>query len=158
MPSTLSKLKATASGNTARKALAFVSEGGIEYAQSAGSLLRSHQQIHDIRRRLAGPSDTDPNFSLMLMCKESQGQKNAIAFVQLVNGTLLPMMVLAHDWTLDDLVCFCMEYTILGVDPTLSNLKYFGSDGEDALVKELVATAFSQCNSSSLLFAFPRQH
>ena len=109
MPSTLSKLKATAYGSTAKKALGFVSEaeGGIEYAQSAGSLPQSHQQVHDIRRRLVGPSDPDPTFSLMLMCKESQGQKDGNAFVQLVNGAPFPMMVLAHDWMLDDLVHFC---------------------------------------------------
>lgn len=62
MPSTLSKLKETASGSTAKKALAFVSEaeGGIEHAKSAGSLPQSHQQVHDIWRKLAGPSDPDP--------------------------------------------------------------------------------------------------
>ena len=125
MPSTLSKLKATASGSTAKKALAFVSEteGGIEHAKSAGSLPRSHQQVHDIRRKLAGPSDPDPIFSLMLMCKESQSQKDGNVFVQLVNGAPFPMMVLAYEWTLDDLVRFCTEpreYAILGVDPTFS--------------------------------------
>ena len=62
-------------------------------------------------------------FSLMLMCKESQGQKDGNAFVQLVNGAPFPMIVLAYHWMLDDLVRFCttpMEYAILGVDPTFS--------------------------------------
>ena len=80
-------------------------------------------QVHDIRRKLAGPSDPDPIFSCMLMCKESQGQKDGNAFVRLVNGAPFPMMVLAYDWTLDDLVRFCTgprEYAIFGVDPTFS--------------------------------------
>ena len=206
MPSTLSKLKATASGSTAKKALAFVSEaeGGIEHAKSAGVLPRSRQQVNDIRRKLVGPSDPDPIFSLMLMCKESQGQRSGNPFVRLVNGAPFPMMVLAYDWMLDDLVRFCVvptEYSVFGADPTfslgdfdvtvttyhqlllrhrgdphgkspcligplfvhlkkdfaayhffasslislrpsLSKLKCFGTDGEDALV-EALSTAFS---------------
>ena len=72
---------------TAKKALAFVSEteGGIECARSAGALPRNRQQVNDIRRMLAGPTDPDPIFSLMLMCKESQGHKGSNPFVRLVN-------------------------------------------------------------------------
>lgn len=57
------------------------------------------------------------------MCKESQGQKDSNAFVRLVNGAPFSMMVLAYDWTLDDLVRFCTgprEYAIFGVDHTLA--------------------------------------
>ncbi len=125
MPSTLTKLKAKASGNTAKRALAFVSEaeGGIEHGTSAGALPQSRQQVNDIRRKLAGPSDPDPIFSLMLMCKESQCQKSGDAFVRLVNGAPFPVMVLTYDWTLDDLVRFCTgstEFSVLAIDPTFS--------------------------------------
>ena len=72
---------------------------------------------------LAGPTAPNPIFSLMLMCKESQGHKGSNPFVQLVNGAPFPMMVLAYGWTLDDLVRFCAgstEYSVCSVDPNFS--------------------------------------
>ena len=125
MPSTLMKLKTAAIDKTEKWASSFVSnnEGGIELAVSTGVLPRGRQQVHDIQRKFGSPSDLDPIFSLMLMCKESEGKKGCQAFIRLVNGAPFPMTVLTYDGTLDDLVRFCTpstEFIIVGVDPTFS--------------------------------------
>ena len=57
----------------------------------------------------------------MVMCKESEGKNAPEAFVRIVNAAPFPMMVLAFDWTLDDLVRFCTnasEFCVLGFDST----------------------------------------
>ena len=59
----------------------------------------------------------------MLMCKEGEGSKSSDAFVRIVNAAPYPMMILAFDWTLDDLVRFCTlsgNFSVLSVDPTFS--------------------------------------
>ena len=59
----------------------------------------------------------------MVMCKESEGKNAPEAFVRIVNAAPFPMMVLAFDWTLDDLVRFCTnasEFCVLGFDPTFN--------------------------------------
>jgi len=49
----------------------------------------------------------DPLFSVMLMCKESEGGKAEDAFVRSVSGAPEPMTVLSFDWSLNDLERFC---------------------------------------------------
>lgn len=52
MPSIMDKLKSASNTNTAKRALAFVSNesGGITKASLAGALPRGRQQVNDIRR------------------------------------------------------------------------------------------------------------
>ena len=56
------------------------------------------------------------------MCKEGEGNsKNS--FVQMVNAAPYPMMLLAFNYMLDDLVRFCTSdsnFSVLGIDPTFS--------------------------------------
>ena len=88
-------------------------------ASSAGSLPRCRQQVKDMRRK---KQDEDPLFSIMFMCKAEEG-KGKEPFVRLVNAAPYPMMLLAYDYTLDDLHRFCTnesKFSILGVDPTFS--------------------------------------
>lgn len=58
----------------------------------------------------------------MYMCKEAEGKKSKDAFVRMVNAAPFPMMLLAFDYTLDDLVRFCTTptFSIFGVDPTFN--------------------------------------
>ena len=121
MPSVMSKLKEAAEQKTPKRALQFVSDiqGGIQSAASAGSLPRSRQQVKDMRRK---KDDEDPLFSVMYMCKAEEG-KGKDPFVRLVNAAPFPMMVLAYDYTLNDVNRFCTNdntFSILGVDPTFS--------------------------------------
>ena len=62
------------------------------------------------------------------MCKEGESSKSPDAFVRIVTGAPYPMMVLAFDWVLNDLVRFCASSSTtsspLGVDPTF-NLRSF---------------------------------
>ena len=69
--------------------------GGVLSAPSAGALPRGRQQVKDIRR--ASSSDVDPMYSVMMMCKESEGRKNKDAFVRQVNAAPYPMMCLTFD-------------------------------------------------------------
>lgn len=58
----------------------------------------------------------------LCMCKEGEG-KGGSAFIRMVNAALYPMMVMALDYSLDDLVRFCTSphgFSILGVDPTFN--------------------------------------
>ncbi len=124
MPSVMTKLKTASSKMCAKRALSFVASGagGIVGAKSAGCLPRNRQQAKDMRRKNEG-RDHDPLYSVMLMCKESEGKRNQDAYVRLVNAAPFPMMVLTFDWTLDDLVRFCTDpnqSSIVGVDPTFS--------------------------------------
>ena len=91
-------------------------------AASAGSLPRNTQQVKDVRRHISSQHDFDPLYSVMYMCKESEGASKD-PFVRMVNAAPYPMMVMALDYSLDDLVRFCTspcEFSILGVDPTFS--------------------------------------
>ena len=124
MPSVMDKLKNASTSNTAKRALTFVSNesGGITKASSAAALPRGRQQVNDIRRGSL-KSTYDPIFSLMMMCKEGEGGKSSNAFVRIVTGAPYPMMLLAFDWTLDDIVRFCTPVTgfsIMGIDPTFN--------------------------------------
>ena len=124
MPSVMDKLKGASTTNTAKRALTFVSNesGGITKALSAGTLPRGRQQVNDIRRGSL-KSTYDPVFSLMMMCKEGEGGKSSNAFVRIVTGAPYPMMLLAFDWTLDDIVRFCTpvsQFSIMGIDPTFN--------------------------------------
>ena len=123
MPSVIDKLKSTAAKKTAKRALTFVAQeaGGITTAHCASALPRGRQQVDDIRR--GSLSNSDPLYSMMVMCKESEGKNAPEAFVRIVNAAPFPMMVLAFDWTLDDLVRFCTnasEFCVLGFDPTFN--------------------------------------
>ena len=128
MPSTLQKLKTVAVNLTPKFAICEAS-GGIMTASSAGSVPRNRQQVKDLRRHKDvnemevghGNKKRDPLFSVMLMCKESQGKKGE-AFVRIVSCAPEPMTVLASDWTLNDLDRFCTteHCTILCIDPTFN--------------------------------------
>lgn len=78
MPSTLHKLKKVAVNLTQKFAVCEVSNDVLS-APSAGSLVRNRQQAKDFRRRrdegqlIPVGKSKDPLFSVMLMCKESQG-------------------------------------------------------------------------------------
>ena len=122
MPSVMTKLKKVASKSTPKSAVEIVSKkaGGVLNAPSAGALPRSRQQVKDIRRA-SSLEHVDPLYSVMMMCKESEGRRNEDAFVRQVNAAPYPMMCLTFDWTLHDLARFCTHpknFSILGVDPT----------------------------------------
>lgn len=124
-PSVMSKLKEVASESTAKRVLAFASSGtgGIEKASSAASLPRGRQQVNDLRRGLSSKSSDDALYSVMIMCKEGEGSRSPDAFVRIVSAAPYPMMMLAFDWMLDDLVRFCTQqncFSILGVDATFN--------------------------------------
>ena len=124
MPSVMEKLKSTSSTSTAKHAIAKVEDtiGRVTTALSAAGIPRGRQQVNDIRRKLF--TKIDPLFSLMTMCKEGESSKSPDAFVRVVTGTPYPMMVLAFDWTLNDLVRFCASslnvFSPLGINPTFS--------------------------------------
>ena len=120
MPSVMNKLKDASSNNTAKCTLSFVTND-ITTAHSAGAMPRGRQQVNDIRKKMT--TTTDPLFTLMMMCKEEEGSKSPNAFVRIVTGAPFPMMMLAFDWTPEDLVRFCTSsssFSILGIDPTFS--------------------------------------
>ena len=122
IPSVMTKLKEAATRKTPKRALQFVvdEQSGVVGATSAGALPRSRQQVKDMRRSLK--QDGDPLFSLMFMCKAEKG-KGKDQFVRVVNAAPFPMIVLAYDYTLNDLSRFCTNqrrFSILGVDPTFS--------------------------------------
>lgn len=123
MPSVMGSLKKLSSENTAKRALSFATSevGGVTNAPCAAALPRGRQQFNDLRRNVS-KSPEDAIYSLMLMCKEGESNKSSEAFVRIVNAAPYPMMVLAFDWTLDDLVRFCTgdNFGILSVDPTFS--------------------------------------
>ena len=124
-PSVLKKLKKAASESTAKRALSFVTSevGGVIEASSASSLPRGRQQVNDLRRGMTSKSSEDALYSVMVMCKEGESSKSPDAFVRLVSAAPYPMMMLAFDWMLDDLVRFCTEpnnFSILGVDATFN--------------------------------------
>ena len=124
MPSTLCKVKEKAKETTAKRALKYLSNeaGGILEATSASSLPRGRQQVNDARRKGVSKQTHDPLYAVMYMCKEAEGQKCKDSFVRTVNAAPFPMMVLAFDYTLDDLVRFCTgeKYCVFGVDPTFN--------------------------------------
>ena len=97
MLSTVESLKHETQKLTPKFAIAEVSKsiGNTTTAPSAGSLPRSRQQAADARRSQLGTQDRDPLFSIMLMCKESEGKKSQ--FVRVVTGAPEPMAVLAYD-------------------------------------------------------------
>ena len=120
MPSVLNKLKDASSSNTAKRALSLVTND-ITTVHSVAAMPRGRQQVNDIRKKMT--LTTDPLFTLMMMCKDGEGSKSPDAFVRIVTGAPFPMMVLAFDWTLDDIVRFCTSttsFSILGVDPTFN--------------------------------------
>ena len=124
MPSVMCKLKQEAKKNTPKRVLQFVSEasGGIMEATSAGALPRGRQQIKDARRKNTSKQDFDPLYSIMHMCKEGEGRRDD-NFIRMVNAAPYPMMLIAFDYTLNDLVRFCTSadnFSILGVDPTFN--------------------------------------
>ena len=55
----------------------------------------------------------------MYMCKEGEGT-GGDTFILVVNAAPFPMMLIAFDYSVDDLVRFCTSLTyfsILGIDP-----------------------------------------
>ena len=129
MPSTLQKLKTVAKNLTPKFAVCNVSSeaGDIIGASSSGALPRNRQQVSNIRRRNEDSSDfsvlkKDPLFSVMVMCKESEGKKTGDHFVRIVTGAPEPILIVSFDWTLKDIERFCTgsEGTILSIDPTFN--------------------------------------
>ena len=108
MPSVLNKLKDASSSNTAKRALSLVTNV-ITTVHSAAAMPCGRQQVNDIRKKMT--LTTDPLFTLMMMCKDGEGSKSPDAFVRIITGAPFPMMVLAFDWTLDDIVRFCTSST-----------------------------------------------
>lgn len=85
-------------------------------------MLVQYQQIDNRLKTCDDKMQTrDLLFSVMLMCKESQG-KNTDQFVRIVSCAPESMTVLASDWTLNDLDRFCTteQCSVLCVDPTFS--------------------------------------
>ena len=124
MPSVMCKIKEEARKAMPKRALQFVSSqaGGILHAMSAGALPRNRQQVKDARRRCTDKQAYDPLYAVMHMCKEAEG-KGEGKFIRLVNAAPYSMMMVALDFTLDDLVRFCTRpriFSILGVDPTFN--------------------------------------
>lgn len=96
-------------------------------ASSSGALPRNREQVSNIRRRKEDSSDLsvlkkDPLFSVMLMCKESEGSKTEDHFVRIVTGAPEPMLIVSFDWSLKDIerVCTGNEHTVLSIDPTFN--------------------------------------
>ena len=135
LPSTLHKLKDVSSSLTPKFAVckATGEVGGVMAATSAGSIPRNRQQVSDLRRRCDSNDGVsigkakDPLFSIMLMCKESEGDKSVDSFVRVVNGAPEPLAVLTFDWSLADLERFCTydPPSILTVDPTFNLGDFF---------------------------------
>ena len=123
MASVIHKLKQEAKKSTPKRVLQFVSceAGGILEATSAGALPRNRQQVKDAKRKETSKKDFDPLYSIMHMCKEGEG-KGGDSFIRMVNAAPYPMMLIAFDYTLNDLVRFCTseKFSILGVDPTFN--------------------------------------
>ena len=125
MPSTLKKLKSVAADLTHKFAVCGSQTGDLRTASSAGAHPCNRQQVADMRRRRDDYEEQflsrkkDPLFSVMLMCKESEGGKPQDSFVRMVTG---PMTVLAYNWSLDDIERFCTrtQCTVLSVDPTFN--------------------------------------
>ena len=126
MPSTLHKLKKVAVNLTPKFAVCEISND-VMSATNAGSVVRNTQQVKDLRRRkdegilVPCGKKKDPLFSIMLMCKESQGTKSDDAFVRIVSCAPEPMAVLVSNWILNDLDRFAHHHIVqYFVDPTFS--------------------------------------
>ena len=108
----MNKLRKVAVNLTPKFAVCEMSND-IKSACSAGEIVRNRQQVKDSRRRkdedegIPTGRKKDPLFSVMLMCKESQGTKNCDPFVRIVTCAPEQMTVLASNWTLNDLNHFC---------------------------------------------------
>ena len=102
MPSVMGKLKDVSSGKTAKRALSLVMDD-ITTVHSAGAMPRGRQQVNDMWKKMT--TNADPLLTLMMMCKE-EGLKSPDVFVRIVTGVPFPMMMLAFDWTLEDLIRF----------------------------------------------------
>ena len=128
MPSTLQKLHKVSRNLTPKFAACEVSSsaGDIITASHAGSLPRNRQQVSNMRRHTelsCDPSTSkqkDPLFSVVMMCKNSEGCKSNESFVHIVTGAPEPMVVLCPEWTLNDLDRFCTgsPHAVLTLDPT----------------------------------------
>ena len=119
LPSTLQKLRKVSRNLTPKFAVCEVSSasGGILSASSAASLPRNRQQVSNMRRRAEMSSDPyttkqkDPVFSVMVMCKNSEGKNADESFVRIVTGAPEVMTLLCPDWILNDLHRFTMHYS-----------------------------------------------
>ena len=129
MPSILCKVKEKAKETTAKRALKYFNNetGRILGAKSAVCLLCGRQQVSDARRKGKGKQEYDLLYAVMFTCKEGEGQKFKSPFVRIVTTAPFPMMVLAFNYTLDDLVRFFtgQKYCAFGTDLTfnLGNFK-----------------------------------
>ena len=120
---------------TAKFAVNKLFDDDLFTASSAGALPRNRQQVADMRRRRdeketlsSFSKKADPLFSVMLMCKESEGGNPQDAFVRKVTGTPEPMTVLTFNWSLDDIERFCtkqQQCTVLSIDPTFNLGDFF---------------------------------
>ena len=88
---------------------------------SVGDTPRNRKQVANIRRKLTSPPPKDSLYEIMQKCLEDQSRSNP--FIRCVNAAPEATCVLASDYQLNDLECFCTdedEYAILGVDPTFN--------------------------------------
>ena len=100
-PSTLQKLHKVSQNLTPKFAVCEVSSsaGDIMSTSHAGSLPQNRQQVSNMRRRTelscdpATSKQKDPLFSVMMMCKNSEGCKSDESFVRIVTGAPEPMAV-----------------------------------------------------------------
>ena len=84
------------------------------------------------------------------LCEEGEGNGGS-GFIKMVNSAPFPMMVMAQDYSLDDLVRFCTSsygFSILGVDPTF-NLGEF---------RKCFGCYISLCTACEVFIALPWQH
>ena len=84
-------------------------------ASSAGALPCNGWQVADMcgrqdeKEMSSFSKKKDPLFSVMLMCKESEGGKSQDAFVRIVTGAPEPMIFLTSNWSLKDIERFCTK-------------------------------------------------
>jgi len=124
-PSTYQEIKASLKTKQPRIVLDEVSKnnGGIMKAKCASILPRNITQIYNANKDLnneKGIVNTDPYNSLILMCKE-QDKNSATAFVRKVECAPEPIVVLATDHQIYDVVKFCthpVRFSVLQADPT----------------------------------------
>ena len=118
------KIKEEAKKATPKRSLELVSSqaGGILQATSAGALPRKRQQVKDAWRKYTDKQSYDTLYAVMHMRKEAEG-KGEGKFLTMLNAAPYPTMMIAWDYSLDDLVQFCtnpQKFSIFGVDPTFN--------------------------------------
>ena len=96
--------------------------GGVHSCQSLGAALRNPKQIANARYKHSNPqANKDSLFEVMKEC--TQGQSRSDPFIRNVQAAPEATCVLASDYQLNDIECFCTnpsQFAILGIDPTFN--------------------------------------